>query len=189
MTDGPSEDAAQSLCKACGLCCNGVWFTTGSLQTTEVEKAQNEGFRLRDTDAGSRFTQPCPKYRNGCCSAYAEWRPSVCATYSCRLLDQLREGNISHTEAMKHAQAARAMADRVMAETGALEDGLAGQAFLQWLADEAATPVDPPKAPLSPATKMDAVALRFYYECHFKQPDKKTGAEQAPGAYLTHDPS
>jgi uncharacterized protein len=183
-----SEDAAQALCKACGLCCNGVWFSTGNLETDEIERAEQEGFRLRRTAAGPRFVQPCHKYQNGCCSAYTQWRPSVCNSYTCALLNRVLQGQMSSDEAVRHVAAARTMADRVMQETGPIEDGLAGQSFVRWLAD-APLPTDPPRLPLSPVAKMDAVALRVYFERHFKQSDKSADSGQEPGAYLTHDKS
>jgi len=186
MHDRATKDAAESLCKACGLCCNGVWFATGTLKASEEERAVQEGFQLQKSDAGSRFTQPCSKYQNSCCSAYTQWRPEVCATFSCRLLDQLRQGEISGAEAMKHVKAARAMADRVISETAQIEGGLAGQPFLRWLSDEPLVS-DPPRPQLSPGSKMDAVALRVYFERHFKQPGKQTPSGQEPGAYLIHD--
>jgi hypothetical protein len=63
------------------------------------------------------------------------------------------------------------MADRVQAEAGPLSSGLRGKVFLSRLIEspEQVSVHVPPLPPLSPVAKMDAVALRIYYEKYFQK--------------------
>lgn len=76
----------QSLCLECGLCCDGTVFAAMTIQADEREYVESLG--LTTTPDGDRFVspQPCPAFRDGCCSLYTIGRPMACGAYSCRLL-------------------------------------------------------------------------------------------------------
>jgi hypothetical protein len=64
-------------------------------------------------EAGKRvFRQPCPKFACGMCSIYEE-RPTVCRTYSCKLLDFVQAGRASETEAREKIAIAKNLVSAV----------------------------------------------------------------------------
>lgn len=159
---------------ACGLCCKGVWFNSVALDPEEVPQARTMGLKVVQKADKSFFIQPCPRHVNGCCSIYGNWRPKVCASYTCALLDRFLAGEISKEKALSHVAAAGEMAKRVMAETGPVEGGLLSDAFLTRLS----TPWEPGKTnQLSAEGRMDTVALRVFFDSHFK---KTPPADSAP---------
>lgn len=157
------------LCIACGLCCNGAWFGHGVLETEEVEQTRAAGLRVKTVGGVDHLGLPCPKFLNGCCSIYEGWRPRVCGTYTCSLLNRYMAGDVGERESMGHIAAAKAMFERVVAETGELKDGLWSAGVMQRLGsglDTAASSIPP----LPPEVTMDVVALQVYFKRHFMKP-------------------
>lgn len=170
MTDGARDP--HKLCVACGLCCNGAWFGHGELGADEVDRTRSAGLRVKTVGGVDHLGLPCPKFLNGCCSIYEGWRPRVCGAYTCALLNRYMAGELGESEAMGHIASAKAMFERVVAETGALEDGLWGAAVMRRLGsvgDESPASIPP----LPPEVTMDVVALKVYFQRHFmKQGDE-----------------
>ena len=166
----PSDQGAQQLCQACGLCCKGVWFSHVSLEQDEVESARRVGFELQMRDATPGFSQPCVMHKDSGCSIYDDWRPNACIKYSCALRDVYLAGRSSLEAALTQVQAARGMADRIQAETGSLPGGLRGKEFISRLQGPSVDGVVAQPV-LSPESRMDAVALRVYFDRFFKNPD------------------
>jgi hypothetical protein len=157
---------------ACGLCCKGVWFNSVSLSPEEVPRARTIGLKVIQKSGKSFFMQPCPKHVNGNCSAYGDWRPAICTNYTCSLLDQVLAGKISIEQAMRYVTAASEMAHRIKAETGPIEGGLLSSEFMSRLV-ASREPQNPNQ--LSDDSRMDAVALRVFFETYFeKSADKQS---------------
>jgi Fe-S-cluster containining protein len=93
------EGDLATLCQSCGLCCDGSLFGRVDLGPDEVEPMRKR--RLRITDGGRTFEQPCAALTSGetavktdvrVCSIYDQ-RPSSCHRFVCRLYDRHeREG-------------------------------------------------------------------------------------------------
>lgn len=166
MTEQEAPPDGQSLCTACGLCCKGVWFTSAGLDPEELPQARAIGLEVVQKGDKSLFVQPCPKHVNGCCSVYGNWRPKVCKSFTCALLDRFLAREISKEKALSHVAAAGEMAERVMAETGPVEGGLLSDAFMARLTAQ----WEPGNAnQLSAESRMDGVALRVFFDSHFKK--------------------
>lgn len=176
MADNPPDP--HKLCLQCGLCCNGAWFSNGGLSEDEVVLALEHGLRVEVSDGGARFRQPCPKHIGGSCSLYATWRPGVCSSYTCALLDKYVQRDIDEATALAFVAEARAMYERIVEETGELEDGVMGPSFMKRL-DPAPDEGGTGRAPLSPEAKMDAVGLIVYFDRHFKR-SEQDGRSTAP---------
>ena len=90
--------AAARLCAACGLCCNGVLFHTVQLKSGDSAKELAAlGLKLKRKQGHHYILQPCPAFKESCCSIYAA-RPTRCRLFECRQLQQVEAGEI--TEAM-----------------------------------------------------------------------------------------
>jgi hypothetical protein len=92
------EGDLATLCRSCGMCCDGSLFGLVDLESAEVEPARRR--RLRVLDSRKGFEQPCSALtavettRDAwqTCSIYAE-RPLACRRFACRLYDRhQREG-------------------------------------------------------------------------------------------------
>ncbi|MBL8914879.1 MAG: YkgJ family cysteine cluster protein [Archangium sp.] len=97
----------ESLCRACGLCCDGTLFTKVPLTTTEVVPAL---LNVTTNATGARsFPQRCAAL-DGCdCRVYSE-RPTACRRYECLVIGALRGGEVSLSEALVVVKKAQAMA-------------------------------------------------------------------------------
>jgi hypothetical protein len=83
----PVEDQAQTLCKACGLCCTGHLFIWAKLRPAELDHAEALGMIVFRSDPRQRgFSQPCPMW-HGVCNIYTSPHyPHICRAYKCQLL-------------------------------------------------------------------------------------------------------
>jgi hypothetical protein len=83
----------ETLCQACGLCCDGSLFGRVDLEPDEVDAARRR--RLRVLSSEESFEQPCAALAitaSGVgrrCSIYEE-RPLSCRRFACRLYDRHR---------------------------------------------------------------------------------------------------
>jgi hypothetical protein len=101
----------------------------GSTEVTVEDEilASAAGLALID-EAGKRlFRQPCPKFACGMCTVYDE-RPTVCRTYSCKLLDDVQAGRLSESEAREKIAITKKLASAIFsfapAATPAQRSGL-----------------------------------------------------------------
>ncbi len=164
--DSPAQNS-QAICRACGLCCRGVWFSHVTIEPDELDQARNAGLTVETVAGASSFEQPCVLHRDDGCSAYGTWRPKTCVDYTCALLDQFQAGEASFDETMKHVRAARTMADRLQNEAGPAARGLKGKAFMSRLAQPSGDASE--GKPLTPAAKLDTVTLRVYFMKYFQR--------------------
>ena len=169
----PSDQGAQTLWQACGLCCRGIWFSHAELQPNEVESARRVGLKVEMQDAKPGFFQPCVMHKENRCSIYGDWRPGACIEYSCALRDAYLADRTDLETALMHVKTAKGMADRIQAETGHLAGVSQGKEFLSRLEGPLAHG-DAAQTVLSSESRMDAVALRVYFDRFFKSPDSAT---------------
>jgi len=103
--------AAAGLCLACGLCCSGVLFKQATARAEEFEAMEKVGLETFDTGEKGYFKLPCDKL-DGCRCTIYETRFRICRTFSCALLDKLKRGEATATEAQHVVAEAKAMLDR-----------------------------------------------------------------------------
>ena len=105
---GPGMDAAAStLCRRCGLCCDGNLFTAVPLADDEVAAARRGGLVVIGQDGASRLRQRCAALTDGGCGVYDE-RPRRCRSYRCMLLVAVTEDEVGLAEALAIVDGARA---------------------------------------------------------------------------------
>ena len=94
------ESLAAKLCAACGMCCNGVLFYGTRLQPEDsIRSLTALGMKLKRKDGEMQFLQPCPAYKDSCCSIY-EKRPQRCRTFVCKQLQALNAGESTEEAAL-----------------------------------------------------------------------------------------
>ena len=105
--------AASRLCASCGMCCNGVMFHFVRLQPADSPRALAAlGLKLKRKRRQDCILQPCPAYRDACCSIYAE-RPVRCRAFECRQLQQVATGTITEAAAQENITQAVTLAAEV----------------------------------------------------------------------------
>ena len=83
------------------MCCNGVMFHFVRLQPADSPKALAAlGLKLKRKRRQDCILQPCPAYRDACCSIY-EQRPTRCRAFECRQLQQVSSGTITEAAAQE----------------------------------------------------------------------------------------
>ena len=105
MTKGMSqidqtEPTISDICTACGMCCDGTLFSYVEITQEEENLLADNGFEVSiNKDKEHQFEQPCPKLISGCCSFYQS-RPQSCRAYSCYLIQEVSDGDISAHQAL-----------------------------------------------------------------------------------------
>lgn len=99
-TDETHESQANTLCKACGLCCTGHLFIWTKLRSAELDSIEALGLNVfRAVPSQRGFNQPCPLWKGQCTIYDSAHYPRFCRTYKCKLLKQLLDGSttLDHT--------------------------------------------------------------------------------------------
>lgn len=92
------SDLPGRLCTTCGLCCDGSLFADVELAgTAEAARLEAMGLEIEDDDGGL-LVLPCGALRGRRCGIY-EHRPKCCRTFECRLLQDVRRGELGEEEA------------------------------------------------------------------------------------------
>jgi hypothetical protein len=103
----PSADDdrfAQSLCTACGLCCNGTLFNYVPL-TAADDLVPRPTDRVELENGQSGLKQSCRYYSKRLCSIYNAGRPHSCINYRCQVLKRYARDEISLEQALDEIQA------------------------------------------------------------------------------------
>lgn len=110
--DVKSADAlAQSLCRGCGLCCDGTLFEFAIIKPEDdIVQLKKIGVATISDD-GKRFSQPCESF-DQVCTIYHH-RPGVCMSYMCKLLKCYNKADISYENASKIISEAKEQKGRV----------------------------------------------------------------------------
>lgn len=94
------ESAASRLCRACGLCCNGVIFHLVRLQPRDsAHELASLGLKLKRKNRQDYIQQPCPAFRDSQCSIYLQ-RPERCRLFECQQLRRVAAGEITEAVAL-----------------------------------------------------------------------------------------
>jgi len=97
-------EAAMTLCRQCGLCCDGTLFAWLAVGPAELPALQAHGLPVLQRADGSRaLRQPCAALCGKDCTAY-EARPLPCRQFRCQQLIALDEGEIDLPEALRVVQ-------------------------------------------------------------------------------------
>ena len=105
--------AASELCKACGLCCNGVMFHLVRLQPTDIpQDLVALGLRIKRKKNGAHILQPCPAYQCSSCSIYPS-RPERCRLFECQQLRRIALGQITQEAASEKIRDVQARVERI----------------------------------------------------------------------------
>lgn len=89
---------AESLCRRCGLCCDGSLFADVMLQAGEVQPIESV-IGYEDRNSTLFLQQPCLAYCNGDCGIYP-LRPSGCRDFECHVLRRYESGQLKTTDAL-----------------------------------------------------------------------------------------
>ena len=108
---------SSELCSDCGICCDGSLFSSVSLDAAGLTAARDHRLPMVETSDGFRLELPCPALRGVLCEIYEE-RPSCCAEYSCELLTQVDEGELSFDDARSIIEALREVRSRQVEAVG-----------------------------------------------------------------------
>ncbi len=89
-----------SLCRRCGLCCDGTLFAWVAVAPQEVQSLRSLRLPVvQRSDGSPALRQPCPALSGRDCTVYAA-RPGPCRQFRCHQLIALEEGEIDLGEAL-----------------------------------------------------------------------------------------
>ena len=107
MTDIAPLDDGSELCVACGICCDGILFSSVTItDPSEAERVRALRIPVHVVDERHFFDQPCSALGDNGCSIYTE-RPLLCHAYRCLLLKQVDAGTMPLANALRIVEAAR----------------------------------------------------------------------------------
>jgi hypothetical protein len=127
------EGGDSGICLACGFCCDGTLFDRVVAGAGETAASFiTIGLTPVDASPGKKggFRQPCTQF-SGFCSIYTS-RPSACRSYRCRLLQSVKRGKYTVTEALEIVRETKALRDAVLP----VIDSLHADALAAGAADE-----------------------------------------------------
>jgi uncharacterized protein len=111
--------SSQSLCLACGLCCDGTLFArTGLRSADEANAARAVGLNVVLHGERNVLLQPCSAYRDCACTVYAN-RPRNCRKFQCELLKNLERGDVSQEAAQQIVKSTLAAKNAMLQLAGA----------------------------------------------------------------------
>lgn len=96
-------DQEQTLCIACGLCCDGSLFSWVKLRPAEMAPARAAGLSVYGNEPADRgFAQPCACFSDRCSIYTSAAYPKACGAYRCALLNRSSKGEITYQNALDH---------------------------------------------------------------------------------------
>ena len=115
----------QSLCKTCGLCCDGTLFDSVAIEPHETVPDELGPVRVGDKDA---FYQHCRCF-NGVCTIYL-CRPQACRQFKCLVLKDYQKQRSSY-------EASQTKIQRIISARASIEPAidLNGRSFSKAVAD------------------------------------------------------
>jgi hypothetical protein len=108
--------AGETLCRACGFCCDGTLFGWVDLDAAERRPLRSLPL-VGAADGSVRLLQPCAAHAPAGCTVYGE-RPRTCASYRCDLLRSLEERSIDLDAALAHVSEAKRLSGQLIAALG-----------------------------------------------------------------------
>jgi len=93
---------AETLCKACGLCCTGHLFSWVQIKKAEHASLQKLGLTVVKPDEKKHgFSQPCPMWDGECTIYQTKNFPSGGRAFNCKLLRELLDESVSLSTALR----------------------------------------------------------------------------------------
>ncbi|MHB8875500.1 MAG: YkgJ family cysteine cluster protein [Myxococcaceae bacterium] len=106
-----NETPLATLCRGCGLCCDGSLFSHVGLEPEDLERLRALGIPTATRSTGSVvLPQRCSALKGYDCQIYPD-RPASCRAYKCMLATALLEKEVT----LEEAQAEVAKAHRLIA--------------------------------------------------------------------------
>ena len=172
-----SDEASQSLCQSCALCCDGTLFNRVPLESVELKALRELGFDIMEVLEQAYFPQPCAKLAETSCSVYSE-RPNNCRGYRCRVLRRLENGELGLEQAHALVQKARELTAAIDRLLTSVDDRSATMwTRLEMLAKSENLPLDSPEfSRRHSLLGMHAMALRNLIETEFRLKKDATAA-------------
>ncbi len=101
MSGAKKPNPAESLCLACGLCCNGVLFKDVELKRgDDPKKLERLGIPLKAKGNKQCFPQPCACFQSNNCTIYHD-RPNRCRKFECHVLMRTRRQELRPEAALR----------------------------------------------------------------------------------------
>lgn len=170
MTSTSEDDdrtaAAEALCRACGMCCDGTLFELGRVEAQDdVPSLTARGLLITERQGRTFFQQPCTCFAGDTCAIYKA-RPSRCRQYRCQVLADLEDGAIAPADA--HALVGRALSWRrvLIGELGDRFGGASLGLAARWRAVQADNTVES-------RTRVLFGGLVAFLESRFRQPSNR----------------
>lgn len=111
MEPAAPESPLSTLCRGCGLCCDGSLFSHVGLEPEDVAKLEALGIPTRTLRSGTEvLPQKCCALEGRDCQIYSD-RPKSCAAYQCLLAHALDAKEVT----LEEAQATVVKAQRLIA--------------------------------------------------------------------------
>jgi Fe-S-cluster containining protein len=108
-----AEPDANSLCRECGLCCNGVIFADVQLRPRDdAARLRALGLAFAQKSRAEKFQQPCAAFGGCQCNIYSE-RPTYCREFECLLLKGVKASEVAPSEARRVIRCALRQAETI----------------------------------------------------------------------------
>lgn len=171
-----SEQAAQQLCRSCGLCCNGTLFSRTPLPSLREQAhfleapTQVAVRRLPVATVAAEGTvegvQPCGHWLDGACEIYLH-RPDACAGFRCLLLRQVTADTTSLTRALELVGETQTRLEQLAQAAGMGDANGFPEGFHAW-----SQAVAHGQSALSPPLRLKLGALVVWLRQHFYLDEK-----------------
>ena len=92
---------ANDLCRDCGICCDGILFTSVDVTAEEADRLADAGLGIVGDDRGKlRFYLSCARLGEKGCTLYAD-RPAKCQAYYCNLTRGVMNETVEYAQAQE----------------------------------------------------------------------------------------
>lgn len=92
---------ANDLCHDCGICCDGILFTSVDVTAEEADRLVDAGLGIVGYDRGKlRFDLSCARLGEKGCTLYAD-RPAKCQAYHCSLTRAVMNETVAYAQAQQ----------------------------------------------------------------------------------------
>ena len=187
MKPVPTESAASRLCAACGMCCNGVLFSSVRIQGADNQRRLAIlGLRAKKRGDGLHIPQPCPAHCGSMCAIYNE-RPERCRMFKCRQIQLLEDGERTEAGAMDAIIEAANLVSRVSELLDQGGDRRTHKSLAVRCESVLTPPLDPSPAAGSVREKLRIAAneLAGFLDRHFRA-NPAQNAQDFPKRYRPH---
>ena len=111
----PTVPDSSAVCLSCGMCCDGTLFERAKAEPAELGRLAAHGIETLEAEGRLFFRLGCPRLSGTCCTIYDD-RFTICRTFQCKLLAELRSGTVTVGEALEAVAEAKALLDKVRSQ-------------------------------------------------------------------------